>query len=198
MTGIGHIFYEKVFKKNLFLIFMILLCTFATAKYHLRFNEHRKFNELEKVDLSKAINAEILSQDLKGLKWITYKYPNNPEVEIANLLKVMEILKNDNSKKSLITEYQFLAAALKIHDFSPNQWHHPSVSFPTSKQKYFAKYKYFFIQNLKRNNIDVIYETSRTEKSIVEMIINKDCFFKERKTEMMIKFVIKKGCNDFR
>ena len=94
----------------------------------------------------------------------------------------MEILKNDNSKKSLITEYQFLAAALKIHDFSPNQWHHPSVSFPTSKQKYFAKYKYFFIQNLKRNNIDVIYETSRTEKSIVEMIINKDCFFKERKT----------------
>ena len=198
MTGIGHIFYEKVFKKKFFLIFMILLCTFATAKYHLRFNEHRKFNELEKVDLSKAINAEILSQDLKGLKWITYKYPNNPEVEIANLLKVMEILKNDNSKKSLITEYQFLAAALKIHDFSPNQWHHPSVSFPTSKQKYFAKYKYFFIQNLKRNNIDVIYETSRTEKSTVEMIINKDCFFKERKTEMMIKFVIKKGCNDFR
>jgi len=110
----------------------------------------------------------------------------------------LEILKNDNSKKSLITEYQFLAAALKIHDFSPNQWHHPSVSFPTSKQKYFAKYKYFFIQNLKRKNIDVIYDTSRTEKSSVEMIINKDCFFKERKTEMMIKFVIKKDCNDFR
>jgi hypothetical protein len=93
---------------------MILLCTFATVKYHLRFNEHRKFNELEKVDLSKAINAEILSQDLKGLKWITYKYPNNPEVEIANLLKVMEILKNDNSKNVFIKFYMMILLKINI------------------------------------------------------------------------------------
>ena len=51
------------------------MCVFATTKYHIRYNEQRKFNELEKVDLTKAIDAEILSTDLRGLKWITPKYP---------------------------------------------------------------------------------------------------------------------------
>ena len=94
------------------------MCVFATTKYHIRFNEQRKFNELEKVDLTKAIDAEILSTDLRGLKWITPKYPNDPEVEISNLLEIMEILKNDNSKKALLTDYQFLGPVLDIYDFS--------------------------------------------------------------------------------
>ena len=71
---------------------IISLCIFSVTKYHLRFNEQRKFNELEKVDTSKAIDAVKLSSQLKGLKWITYFYPNNPEKEIENLLKVIDIL----------------------------------------------------------------------------------------------------------
>jgi len=198
LSGIIHIFYKDNLSKKFFLIFIILMCVFATTKYHIRFNEQRKFNELEKVDLSKAIDAEILSTDLRGLKWITPKYPNDPEVEISNLLEIMEILKNDNSKKALLTDYQFLGPVLDIYDFSPNQWHHPSVSFPLKNQKYFKKYKHFFIENLKRNNIDVIYETSRIiDGPISELIINNNCLFKERLTEMLVKFEIKKNCKDF-
>ena len=196
-TGIINVFYKKVFSNRFFLFLLILMCVYSTAKYHLRFNEHRKFNELEKVDLSKAVDAGILSKDLEGLKWITSKYPNNPENEIANLRKVMDVLSKDKSNKSLITEYQFLAPALNIYDFSPNQWHHPSVSFPIKKQQYFEKYKYFFIESLKKNNIDFIYETSEKEDSITELIIDKDCLFKQRVTEILIKFEIRKGCKEF-
>ena len=197
LAGVIHAFYKEVFIKKYFLFFIILICVYSTTKYHLRFNEHRKFNELEKVDLSKAIDAQILSQDLKGLRWITYNYPKNPEVEIENLLKVIAILKKDDSRKTLITNYQFLAPILNIYDFSPNQWHHPSVSFPLKKQKYFKEYKYFFIQNLKKNNIDFIYETSRNEDTIIELIINKNCFKKEKVSEILIKLEIKKNCKDF-
>jgi len=197
LTGVIHAFYKEAFIKKYFLFFIILICIYSTTKYHLRFNEHRKFNELEKVNLSNAIDAEILSQDLKGLKWITHNYPESPEIEIANLLKVIEILKNDNSRKTLITSYQFLASTLNIYDFSPNQWHHPSVSFPLKNQKYFKEYKYFFIQNLKKNNIDFIFETSKNEDTIAELIIDKNCFKKEKVSEILIKLEIQKNCKDF-
>ena len=60
-------FLPKSFSKDYLLIFSILLCIFSVTKFHLRFNEHRKFNELEKVDISKAIDAKKLSKSLKGL-----------------------------------------------------------------------------------------------------------------------------------
>ena len=108
-------------------------------KYHLRFNENRKFNELENVDLKKALSADVIDESLRGLKWITKAYPDNPEKEIENLKEAMEIIKKNNKKKAIITSYQFIAPALGIYDYSPNQWHHPSVSFPLEGQKYFLK-----------------------------------------------------------
>ena len=176
----------------------ILICIYSTTKYHIRFNEHRKFNELEKVDLSKAIDANVLSKDLKGLKWITHRYPNDPQYEINNLKKVMEIISQDKSKRTLITNYQFLAPTLKIYDFSPNQWHHPSVSFPLKNQKYYNKYKTFFIKNLKKNNIDFIYETFEIENSIVEIVLDNNCFLKEKIDDVLTKFILRKDCKDFR
>ena len=32
-----------------------MICFYASGKYHLRFNEERKFNELENIDISKSI-----------------------------------------------------------------------------------------------------------------------------------------------
>ena len=84
LCGITHIFYNKSFNKNYFLIFSILLCIFSVTKYHLRFNEQRKFNELEHIDISKAVDAEYLSQSLRGLKWITSQNPENPKKELEN------------------------------------------------------------------------------------------------------------------
>ena len=96
----------------------------------------------------------------------------------------------------LITDYQFLSPTLKTYDFSPNQWHHPTVSFPLNDQKYFKKYKNFFIKNLKDNNIDFIYETTENDKSITELVINKDCLKKVRASEMLLKIKLLKNCKD--
>ena len=198
LSGFIHIFSKKDIKSKFILVLTILICIYSTTKYHIRFNEHRKFNELEKVDLSKAIDANILSKDLKGLKWITHRYPNDPQYEINNLKKVMEIISQDKSKRTLITNYQFLAPTLKTYDFSPNQWHHPSVSFPLKNQKYYNNYKTFFIKNLKKNNIDFIYETFEIENSIVEIVLDNNCFLKEKIDDVLTKFILRKDCKDFR
>ena len=197
LTGIIHIYYNTKINNNYILIFTIVICFYATIKYHVRFNEHRKFNELEKVDLTRAIDAEILTKDLKGLKWITINYSNNPEEEIQNIKDAMKIISADTSNKTIITNYQFIAPALKIYDFSPNQWHHPSVSFPIENQKYYKKYKKFFIESLKKNHIDFVYEISINQNFNIELLVDKNCLIKKKLTVIMSKFKINKECKDF-
>ena len=198
LCSIIHVFYKNLFFKNYTLIFTVLLCFFSVTKYHLRFNEHRKFNELEKVDLNKAIDAAEISQDLKGLKWITYNYRNNPKEEILNLKEIIKILSQDNSKKILITNYQFLAPVMSIYDYSPNQWHHPTVSFPVKGHKFFTDYKLFFINNIKTNNIDFIFETIEKEDTITELILSSNCLKKIRMSKMLIKFKLLKECKELK
>ena len=149
------------------------------------------------MDLSKAVHAGILSNKLNGLKWITYLHPENPEKEINNLKEIIDILSKDGSKKTLITNYQFIASILNTHDNSPNQWHHPSVSFPLKNNEFFDKYKIFFIDNLKKNKVDFIYETTEKENTITELIINKNCIDKQRLSDMLVKIQIIKTCKDF-
>ncbi len=198
LCAISHFFYKKFFDRNYILIFSIIVCVFAVSKYHLRFNEYRKFNELENVDLSKAINAEYLSKSLKGLKWITYKNPENPKKELENLKQVVDILSDDDTKKTLITEYQILAPIIGSYDFSPNQWHHPSVSFPLKGQKYHETYKKFFVEYLKKNEIKMIYETSGNETAITGLMLNSECYSKKILNEMLIRFELSKDCEELR
>ena len=198
LCGITHIFYNKSFNKNYFLIFSILLCIFSVTKYHLRFNEQRKFNELENIDISKAVDAKDLSQSLRGLKWITSQNPENPKQELESLKEVVNFLKFDSTRKVLITDYQVLAPISGIYDFSPNQWHHPTVSFPLQGQKYFETYKQFFIENLKKNKIQFILETSESGQTITGLILDESCIQKKRFNEMLIKISLLNNCEDLK
>ena len=134
------------------------------------------------------------------MKWITYLKPDNPELELRNLREVLRILKNDKENKILITEYQIISPILGIYDNSPNQWHHPSVSFPLKGNKYYEVYKNFFIERIKKDKIKVIYETKEDNNTILELIINSDCFFnnKERVSAMLIKLKINNSCEDLK
>ena len=114
------------------------------------------------------------------------------------MIKIRDILLNDKSQKALFTDYQFLSSVLKIYDFSPNQWHHPSVSFPIKEQKLFNEYKEFFINNLKKNKIEFIYETIRKEETITELVLDKDCIEKKRVSEMLIKIKLLQDCTDLK
>ena len=199
LCGIFHSFFNQKILSKYFLYLAILICFFAVAKYHIRFNEERKFNELERVDISKAVDASILDNKLKGLKWITYLNPNNPKAELENLKEVMSILRDEKNQKIIITEYQVIAPILNIYDNSPNQWHHPSVSFPLKGNKYFTSYKNFFIENIKKNEIKFIYETREDDLTITELILSSECFYnkKERLNKMLIKLEINYSCKDF-
>ncbi len=200
LGAVFHSFFKKELLNKYFLLLAIFVCVFSVAKYHLRFNEERKFNELENIDTTKAVDAILLDKKLKGLKWITYLKPDNPELELRNLREVLRILKNDKENKILITEYQIISPILGIYDNSPNQWHHPSVSFPLKGNKYYEVYKNFFIERIKKDKIKVIYETKKDNNTILELIINSDCFFnnKERVSAMLIKLKINNSCEDLK
>ena len=75
---------------------------FSVSKYHLRFNEERKFNELEGIDISKSIDAEIIDK-AERIKMITFLNPDFPERETKNIVEIMNFIKIKN--KMLITEY---------------------------------------------------------------------------------------------
>lgn len=196
LCGLIHSFHKSLKSKYL-LIFTLGICIFSVSKYHLRFNEERKFNELENIDISLAKDAKILDQKLSGLKWITYLNPNNPQTELDNLKKVIEILKRDKSKKILITNYQIISPIVDIYDNSPNQWHHPSVSFPLNGNKYFPMYKNYFLKNIIKNNIDFIYETREDDNLITSLILDEKCYERNRLSEMLVSLKLKKNCKDF-
>ena len=104
-------------QKRILLYFTIAFCIFSVIKYHYRFNEERKFNELQNVDLKKSIDAEAIHSSLAGLRWITMNFPENPKTEIDALIESMNILRNSPSKKILIKAYQFISPSLLIYYF---------------------------------------------------------------------------------
>ncbi len=198
LMAIIHIFQKKFIKnKNYILIILIMICIFSVGKYHMRFNEQRKFNELEKVDLKNAVDALNIHKSLEGLKWITAKYPLDPNKEILDIKEAMQIIKKEKRHKTIITHYQFIAPVLSINDYSPNQWHHPTVSFPIQKQKYFKKYKLYFINQLKKNEIETIY-TIGDGQHIVNLILNESCFETRQVGNIIFSHILNNKCKDFK
>ena len=66
-------YFNLIYTKNLFKVkylqfFIIFSVAMITAKYHYRYNEHRYFMDLEKVDFKKMVDARILDSKLKNLK----------------------------------------------------------------------------------------------------------------------------------
>ena len=78
----------KSLPSKLFLSVIISVCIISVGKYHFRFNEERKFNELENIDLSVAVDANMIDKKLRGLKWITYLNPDDPK-KINNLKRLL-------------------------------------------------------------------------------------------------------------
>ena len=135
--------------------------------------------DLDSVNISKAINANSLDEKLNGLKWITPQYPDNPSVEIENLKKILNILEKDNTKKIIVTDYQFIfEVILSQYDNSPNKVWYSFHVYPSKNDKYFKTYK-----NLKKNynNIKLTQlfdKTSLWRRRCFKNILYKDCIKK--------------------
>ena len=179
LLAFSHKFIQEtqIKKKKLILFFLIILCALATTKYHLRFNEGRKFHELSTTDLSKSIPAEKIDKKLAGLHWISPEYKNNVEEEINLIIKIKNQLKSDKRNKMVITHYSFLATILDDNFFSPSiAYPDDGTTYPVKKNKFAEKYKNLIIGGIKKNNIEVIYIIDPIKKESLYNYLSTSCF----------------------
>ncbi len=144
--------------KNSISIFFILLLLFITVKYHLRFNENRKFHELSQTNLSTAVEAEILDQSLSGLKWVNPFFRSNPSEEISILKRGVKELDNSENEIMLITNYLFIdSITKKSMNYPSRAITSDGTTFPLKGSKYFDNYKVFLKDIIKEKKIKEVY-----------------------------------------
>ena len=195
LIGFSNIYYIKYFNNKFYIVnILILLCFFSTFHYGYKYIHKRDFADLRKVDISQAIDAKKIDLKLKNLKWITPQYPNNPNEEILLLNNAIEYIKKDNSKKIIVTDYQFISVILDLYDNSPNKVWYSFHVYPTKENKYFKIYQKFFIKKIKDKNIKTVY-TVRPLHGVedpLKDILNKECIKKEVLTKILERQIIKK------
>jgi hypothetical protein len=158
---------------------IVLICFFATSKYHLRFNENRKFHELNNVNFELAIGAEAIDKKLLSLNWIT-PFSDDPKEDLEFTKIAKEVLTKDNRKKMVLTDHLFFSAILEEKLFSPSRTY-DNISYPGKKNKYFKYYKNFFLDKIKKNNIEVIYTLNldnADESFLLYNFIDRKCITK--------------------
>ena len=204
LFAFSHISLEKNYIKYKKIIYFasIFLCIFATYKYHLRYNEGRKFHELKNVNFELAIQGSQINKNLKGLKWITPQFKNNPEEEINIINKISYILEKDKRNKMLITNYPFFSAILNENFFSPSRvYTGDGTTHPIKDNKYVKTYKILIDNLIKKNNIEVIYVTNVVDDNIDLKYLNfnyidsyKNCFKKISIIKELVMYNLK-NCN---
>ena len=162
--------------KKIISIFLISSTLFLTIKYHYRFNENRKMLNLENINLNNAVDSQVIHSSLKGLNWITYKYFNDPKFEVGIIKDSMKIIEKDRSKKMLLTDYLFLSSILNQDLNNPSRW--PSsqdASNPDKKNHYYAYYKKFVEDLIRKKKIETLYSIRDNENDIFSDIFDKNC-----------------------
>ena len=172
--GVSHYFCEKYSKNKFINLFLISLLIISTIKFHIRFNENKKFMELNNVNLNLAVDSKILDKSLSGLKWITSENPKNPEIEINNLVEIKKVISADKTKKIIISDYQILPSIIGLKTTSPNKWF-DHLSVPDKNNKYFEEYKIFFRNSLINQSIETIYFTKDKEQ-LFSNILETRCY----------------------
>jgi energy-coupling factor transporter transmembrane protein EcfT len=171
IASILHINLNKIRAYYFFILLIFLVLSFVTTKYHHRYNVDRKFLDLENIDKSKAINAEIISKKMKHLKWIT-PY-DNPQKELTLLKNAVEHLRKDGRQKILITHYQFISTVLNEDLNLLNRWYlWGNDTHPTETHKHFFFYKKMINKNIKENNIQVIYLLGQKKEILFKHVKN--------------------------
>ena len=158
-------------------LILISICLFASIKYHVRFNENRKFHELNYVNFKLSDHGKKIDKKFLGLKWITPEYKNKTNEEIYLINEIKLHLSKDNRKKMLWTNYSFFSTILDEKLFSPSRWHiFDGTDYPQKGNKYFMNYKNLILKLIKDNNIAVIYTIYPVESSLIYTYLDKNCF----------------------
>ena len=194
-AGLSHTHNINYFKrKNFITYFLIILTLSSTIYYFENYVSNRRFMDLNKVNLNKAIDGGKLNPIFKNIKWINLFYPEKPESEIIKLKKALEIIKNDNRKKMIVTDYQFISVLLSTYDFSPTRFWFHHHGYPSKENKYFLNWKNFYLNKLNENKIKIVYmiKPLAGETDPLKNILSDNCFKKEKLTDIIEVFIINK------
>ncbi len=188
-SGFSHKFSQNFKKKKFLLNFFLILSIASTIYYHQKYISKRDTLLLRHINLNNAIDSAVLDNKLKGLRWITHHYPNNPSNEINFLLSSMEEIKKDKRKKMLVTDYQFIPVILGINDYSAARiwWRHHI--YPEPSKLYFIEWKNFLLRKIIENNIEVIYTIKplEGEHNIFDGLINDTCYSTKQVSKILIE-----------
>ena len=172
---------------------VIIICLFSTIKYHERFNEGRKFHELQNVNLNLAVDAKLIDEKLAGLKWITPQFKNNPLSEIKVINEIKLILKNDKRNKMVFGNYQFLSVILNQNLFYTTRWHvFDGSDYPLPKSSYFESYKKLNNQVAKKNDVKAVYSILPVTTENIYDLFGKDCLVMNSLNEFITRYEFKK------
>ncbi len=190
--GISHIYSKKYLKQEKLIgRVLITLTLFSTLYYYSTYVKNRTFMDLRGVNLENSIDGKEIHSGLSNIKWITMFYPNNPSKEISNIKLALKVLKEDESNKMVVTDYQFISVFLEQYDFSPTRFWYDFHGYPTEKNFYFNYWKEFVLKKIKKNNIKSIYvlKPLHGETKPLENIL-KNCYEKQIFSEYFYRLIL--------
>ena len=188
----SHAYTIKYFNNKFIIYFILVIFIFSTAKYHIRFNHHKKFLELANADFNLAIEATELDKRLYNLKWISPAYLENPQKEIDLLIDIKNTLSEVKERKIIVTDYQFFSSLLNNEFASPNKWY-DELSVPNKNNKYYHAYKDFFLKKIKKNKIKYIYFIGKYKHKMDffnEIVYENECIISKKINELLVEFDI--------
>ena len=202
LVGFSHVYFDKYFKKiNLILYTLITLSVLSTAHYSHKYIQQRHFMDLHKANFKNAIDAKFLHINLKGLKWITPQYLNDPKKELIILKEAIEIIEQDKLKKVIITDYQFISVISSSYDYSPSKYWYEFHVNPVKGQEYFENYRNFFLNKIKDNQIKKIYTVKPligfTDNNVLNDILPNSCYIKKDLTDILTGYTLQE-CPDLK
>jgi len=180
------------FNKKIILVLFAVVC-FCAAKYHLTYNEARKFMDLQNVNLKNSVEASNIDYKLKGLKWISPNFSDNAEEEVKLLKEVVNHLKKEKKNKMLISHYQFFSVLTEENLNTLNRWYtHDNNSYPLSNHKYFELYKSHINNSFSSNKIEVVFTTGNLKLENFDIFLEETCYNKTKINKILFKYEIKK------
>ena len=189
VIGVIHAnLFSLINNKKFFMISLILINIFITAKYHFRFNVDRKFMDLENVDKSETVNATELSEKLKGLKWVSSRSKINKISEVNLLKESINFLRENNSNSLIVTDYQFVLSEINHDIYPPNRWFTTDgTSYPLNKNIYYDFYKEFLREKLDNYNVDRIFTLGSIDIKSFNLILKENCIKTNKINDILLE-----------
>lgn len=169
----------KLKYKNYISIFLMLTVTLITIKYHIRYNEERKFHELENVNFNVSLEAKKIDKSLEGLLWINPYFKGKVSKEIELLNEAKNQLESSKTELMVITNYLFLDSITEKNLNYPNRtFTYDGASMPVKKNRFERNYKKFLVKKIKEKNIKKVYffKHEKIPNNIITSNFAKNCF----------------------